>query len=179
MALVTAIAFQLAAFSRAPASEPLSVNELLKELHARPPWYYRWIDRNAGLRRSLPRVFISRIHRADFEISMRRSKAARQLGDLGTNTWVATPVLIEGLTRNIYDGVLAASVLAQIGADNAPQWKSLQQHLSGRSVPVQVFSWFLHGKNEFGQPYDLTHKRFALSGLGRLDTQGSEQFHTS
>ena len=62
----------------------------------------------------------------------------------------------------------AISVLAQIDADRHPDWNDLARPWRGDAGVGTNLAYVLFTRNEFAQPYDARHRRFALLGLGSV-----------
>jgi hypothetical protein len=156
-----------------PPAPSVQLEFLINELHVQPPFYYRWIERHMGSNFSRSRMAQPLVRRTlQLEILnwQRRRNAAAQLAALGTNAWPVAPSLCKDVSRDVPTGVLAASVLARINADQHPQWHALVQPWQSRTTPVVVFRHLLTGRDEFARPYEAAHRRFALLGLTAVRT---------
>ncbi|MSU63693.1 MAG: hypothetical protein EXS31_15050 [Pedosphaera sp.] len=92
-----------------------------------------------------------------------------QLVQMGTNAWSAVPALVEALIReNLPVGFAAASVLAQIKADDYSGWGDLAKGLKSQTNAFYVFRDLNKGFGRFGHRYDFIHRRFGLVGLAAV-----------
>ena len=146
---------------------PKVVASLLAEMYARPSWYHRWVLSSPWLRQNVPEL-TRRAYRAESQVWMKSGEAARKLAALGTNAWPAIPVLVAGVTNQPRLAMRAISVLVQIEADQHPDWNNLAQPWRGDAGAATYLGYVLYTKNEFVQPYDGRHRRFALLGLGAV-----------
>lgn len=148
-------------------NQPRDVHRLLSQMYAQPPWYHRWILSSPGLRRNVPELWL-RAYRADSQAWLDADAASRKLAALGTNGWPAIPALVDGVGKRPRLAVRAISVLSQIGADQHPAWKELARPWRGDASVATNLGYLLFTKNEFAQPYDARHRRFALIGLASI-----------
>lgn len=163
--------------SRIGRSDSPSATSLVRDLRAKMPWLYRWVDARLGTptRPGLPRLLVGRVIYSDIVISQRRQKAAGQLASMGTNAWPVVPELVEALNDSDSSVSMAASsVLGKIRAIEHPEWSRLEKGLSGRSRPVRVLRYLLSGGNESLQPHDLAHRRFGLICLAAVGPEAGQ-----
>jgi len=167
-ALIVAALLLLEAPHTAPAATNLEparvIDSLLAEMYAQPRFYYRWVLSSPRLRRNLPEL-AHRAGRAESQVWMNSGGAARKLAELGTNAWPAIPVLVDGVITRPSLAMRAISVLAQIDADEHPDWNNLARRWRGDTVVATKLGYLLFTKNEFAQTYDARHRRFGLLGL--------------
>ena len=168
-ALIALSALQLPCIAAAATNSelPRVIDSLLAEMYARPPWYHRWILSSPGFRQNVPEL-ARRAYRAESQVWMNSGGAARKLAALGTNAWPGIPALVDGVNKRPRLAMRAISVLAQIEADNHPNWKELAKPWRGGAGVATALGYVLWTKNEFAQTYDARHRRFALLGLGEV-----------
>jgi hypothetical protein len=148
---------------------------LVGDLRAELPFYYRWVNARLGPHHNFPKPLVSRVIQADSNIDLRRGKASGELAGMGTNAWPVVPMLVEALDdSNASVGVTAASVLAQIRANEHPGWGSFEKRLSGQNRAGQVFRHLVTGRNEFAKRYDCAHRQFGLIGLAAVGPAAAE-----
>ena len=86
---------------------------------------------------------------------------------MGTNAWPAVPTLVGALT-SANDAVAwsAGIALADMRADECPDWSRAAKALQGARRPARVFcQLLLNTQGAFGKRYDPVRGRFALIGL--------------
>ncbi len=150
------------------ASVSSSPRQLLRQVQATVPWYYRWIEAY-GVRFHLPRQWVMKAAHADMAADEGRQGAAGRLAALGTNAWRVAPALLDAVARgDMSIGVPAARALAGMNIDQAPHWERLAGRLAGQTRAVRVLEWLVRGSDEWRRPYSLANRRFGLLGLGAV-----------
>ena len=104
-----------------------------------------------------------------FEHWQRRSRAVAQLSKMGTNAWPAIPSLVNLAGHSdVQIAVGAATVLANIKAQEHPRWTEFQGGLPASTNGFRAFLYLVTGKTEFNRPYELTQRRFGLIALAAI-----------
>lgn len=145
-----------------------SPKQLLRQVQATVPWYYRWIEAY-GVRLHLPQQWISKAFTADLNADQVRSAAVVRLAALGTNAWITAPALTDIVAKgDMRIGVPAALTLAGMKIEQSPDWQRLAGRLADRPQAVRILEWLVKGSDEWRRPYTLAQRRFGLVGLGAV-----------
>ncbi len=150
------------------AGDSPSPKQLLRQVQAKVPRYYQWIEAY-GVRLHLPRRWISKAVTADLHADQARASAVARLVALGTNAWSVAPALTDTVAKgDLSIGMHAALALAGMKIEQSPDWPRLARRLAGQTQAVRIFEWLVKGSDEWRRPYSLVNRRFGLVGLGAV-----------
>ena len=152
--------------------ERAKLDRFLKELHPTLPWYYGFIQ-HPTIRFDIPNLLYEREINKDRELWHLLMGAKAKLSAMGTNAWPAVPILLKdvGNTNKFETAVLAAEILAEIKADEHPDWPILRTQLRDQAGPVWAFQNLLSKKQLIAPPDEEIHhriRRFGLIGLAAV-----------